>query len=157
MPRIESLLAARLFLSPQLWQDRLYFISNLSGRFSLYTMPYGGGVPEPLIPPDIALQNPDLTGGTPYYVYPDLGKIMVVVDKDGDEIYKPMLIPLDGGFPEPAFPAITDARIFSLHGPEGSRKLYMVAASLSEAVNRTLIGDLASGALTPSRSLRIGR
>ena len=66
MPRIESLLAARQFLSPQLWRDRLYFISNLSGRFSLYSMPYGGGVPEPLIPPDIALQNPDLTRGTPY-------------------------------------------------------------------------------------------
>jgi pimeloyl-ACP methyl ester carboxylesterase len=148
MPRIESLLAARLFLSPQLWRDRLYFISNLSGRFSLYRMPYGGGVPEPLIPPDIALQNPDLTGGTPYYVYPDLDKIMVVVDKDGDEVYKPMLIPLDGGFPEPAFPAITDARVFSVHGPEGSHKLYMVASSLSAAVNRTLIGDLTDGTLT---------
>ena len=34
--RIESLLSARLFLNPQLAGDRLYFVSDLSGRLSLY-------------------------------------------------------------------------------------------------------------------------
>ena len=148
MPRIESLLSARLFLAPQLWKDRLYFISNLSGRFSLYRMPFGGGVPEPLLPPDIALQNPELVGGWPYYVYPELGKIMVVVDKDGDEVYRPMLIPIDGGFPEPAFPALTDARSYVLAGPRGSTHVYMMAASLLAPVNRLLRGDLRDGSLT---------
>ncbi len=142
MPRIESLLSARLFLSAQLWDDRIYFISNISGRFSLYAMPYGGGVPEPLLPPNIALQNPELTGGTPFWVYPSLGNIMVTIDKDGDEIYRPMLIPIEGGFPEPAFPHMVDARVFNQHGPEGSTRLYMSAASLSESINRTYIGNL---------------
>jgi hypothetical protein len=60
MAKIESLLSARLFLVPQLVEDKIYFLSNLSGRLSLYRMNYGGGIPEPLLPPDIALQNPHL-------------------------------------------------------------------------------------------------
>ena len=44
--RIESLLSARLFVSPQLADGRLYFISNLSGRLSLYAMDAAGGVPS---------------------------------------------------------------------------------------------------------------
>jgi hypothetical protein len=70
--RIESLLSARLFLSPQIVGDRIYFISDLSGRLSLYAMNKGGSVPEPLLPPDIALQNPTLMGGEPFYVFPKL-------------------------------------------------------------------------------------
>ena len=58
--RIESLLSARLFLEPQLADDRLYFVSSLSGHLSLYAMDAAGGVPEPLLPPQIALQNPKL-------------------------------------------------------------------------------------------------
>ena len=49
-PKIESLLSARSFLSPQLVDDKLYFISNMSGHYSLYRMNYGGSVPEPLLP-----------------------------------------------------------------------------------------------------------
>ena len=54
-PRIEALLAARLFVAPQIVGDRLFFISNLSGHLSLYVMDTTGGVPEPLLPPHIAL------------------------------------------------------------------------------------------------------
>jgi hypothetical protein len=60
---VESLLAARLFLSPQLVGNRLFFISDLSGRLNLYAMDHGGSVPEPLLPRDIALQNPLLMYG----------------------------------------------------------------------------------------------
>jgi pimeloyl-ACP methyl ester carboxylesterase len=102
-PRIESFLSARLQLSPQVVNDRLYFISNLSGRLNLYGMYYGGSVPEPLLPPHVAMQNPDLVGGYSFYVFPLLDKILVMLDKDGDENYQPMLIPLEGGFPEVAF------------------------------------------------------
>ena len=56
MKRIESFLSARLFLVPQIVGDRIYFISNLNGRNSLYVMDRGGSVPEPLLPPDIAQQ-----------------------------------------------------------------------------------------------------
>ncbi|MEI6308734.1 MAG: S9 family peptidase, partial [bacterium] len=85
--RIESLLSARLFLSPQLVGERIYFLSDLSGRISLYVMDKGGSVPEPLLPRDIALQNPFQMGGEPFFVFPKLGKILVMIDKDGDENY----------------------------------------------------------------------
>ncbi len=101
--RIESLLSARLFLSPQLVGNRIYFISDLSGRLSLYAMDKGGSVPEPLLPPDIALQNPTLMGGVPFYVFPKLKKILVTIDRDGDENYQPCFIPIEGGIPTPAF------------------------------------------------------
>jgi pimeloyl-ACP methyl ester carboxylesterase len=102
-PRIESFLSARLHLSPQLVGDRIYFVSNMSGRLSLYGMYYGGSLPEPLLPPHLAMQNPELIGGHSFFVFPLLDKILVMLDHDGDENYQPMLIPLDGGFPEPAF------------------------------------------------------
>jgi hypothetical protein len=101
--QIESLLAARLFLSPQLVGDRIYFLSDLAGRISLYAMDHGGSVPQPLLPPNIALQNPALLGGESFYVFPELGKILVMIDQDGDENYQPTFIPLDGGMPVPLF------------------------------------------------------
>lgn len=101
--RIESLLSARLFLFPQLVEDYIYFLSNLAGQLSLYRMNYGGSVPEPLLPPNLALPNPVLTEGFSFHVFPDLGQILVLLDNDGDENYQPMFIPLDGGYPEPAF------------------------------------------------------
>ena len=101
--RIESLLAARLFLSPQLVGDRIYFLSDLSGRISLYVMAKGGSVPEPLLPPDIALQNPALVGGESFFVFPKLGKILVMIDQDGDENYQPNFVSTNGGLPEPIF------------------------------------------------------
>jgi pimeloyl-ACP methyl ester carboxylesterase len=101
--RIESLLSARLFLTPQVVGNRLYFVSNLSGRLSLYTMDLDGSVPEPLLPPDIALPNPDFVGSNNYRVLPSLGKILIMLDKDGDENYQPVMIPVDGGIPEPLF------------------------------------------------------
>ncbi len=99
--RIESLLSARLFLNPQLARDRLYFASDLAGRLSLYAMDVGGGVPQPLLPPGIALQNPELVGGELFAVLPDHDRIVIMLDSDGDENYQPHVIPLAGGFPEP--------------------------------------------------------
>src|SRR5689334_8689475 len=95
---IESLLAARLFLSPQLLGQRLFFLSNLGqgGHLSLYAMDVGGSVPEPLLPARIALQNPELMEGEVFALFPKLGKILLILDQDGDEQYQPMLIPLEG-------------------------------------------------------------
>jgi pimeloyl-ACP methyl ester carboxylesterase len=133
-----------LFVSPQLVDNRLYFISNLSGRLSLYAMDYGGGIPEPLLPPHIALQNPDLVGGYPFCVFPELGRIVVMVDNDGDEVYQPMTISLDGGFPEPAFAELAGRRIFCTHYDQQSGYIYLVAASAQEARCETLQGRLAT-------------
>ena len=98
-PRIESLLSARLFLFPQLVGDTIYFLSNISGHLSLYCMNYGGSVPEPLLPSNIALQNPELMGGLAFRVFPGISKILVMIDNNGDENYRPFLIPIGGGFP----------------------------------------------------------
>ena len=68
--RIESLLSARLFVEPQLAGDRLVFVSSLSGHLSLYAMDVDGAVPEPLLPPQLALQNPELVGGYSFHVHP---------------------------------------------------------------------------------------
>jgi len=90
-------------MSPQLVGEQIYFISDLSGRLSLYSMRKGGSLPQPLLPPNIALQNPFLMDGEPFYAFPDLGKILVMIDQDGDENYQPTFIPLEGGLPVPIF------------------------------------------------------
>ncbi len=102
--RIESLLSARQFVHPQVVGDRVYFISDLSGRLSLYAMNVGGSVPEPLLPPQIALPNPHhLDNAVVFKVLPKLGKILLMLDRDGDENYQPVFVPIEGGVPEPIF------------------------------------------------------
>lgn len=100
---IESLLSARRLQVPQLVDEYVYFISDMSGRLSLYRMKREGSIPEPLLPPTIALQNPHLIAGASFHVVPSLDKILVSIDKDGDENYQPNFIPLTGGFPKPIF------------------------------------------------------
>ncbi|MGD8753372.1 MAG: prolyl oligopeptidase family serine peptidase, partial [Anaerolineales bacterium] len=148
MYRIESLLSARLFLVPQIVGERIYFISNLSGHLSLYAMDFGGSVPEPLLPPDIALQNPHLLQGYSFYVLNDLEKIMVIIDEDGNEEYKPMYIPLHGGYPTPAFEdAFEDDKVFLIDCFPKKHLAYLFASSKIESINRTYRADLKTGKL----------
>ena len=144
--RIESLLSARLFVSPQLADDRVYFVSDLAGRLSLYAMDAAGSVPEPLLPPGIALQNPDLVGGYPFYVLPVHERIVVMLDHDGDENYEPLMIPLEGGFPEPLNADVFGGKRSHLLSVDPDAGIaYIVAESKDEAVNYGLRADLASG------------
>lgn len=146
MPQIESLLSARLFLSPQVVGERLYFLSNLSGRLSLYAMDLQGSVPDPLLPPQIALQNPDLIGGYPYVVFPELGTIVVMLDRDGDERYQPMRIPVEGGIPEPAFgDRFADQRVNLLDYDLHRGYVYLHAESESVAIHHAYRADLRTG------------
>lgn len=150
MMRIESLLSARLFMAPQLVSGRIYFVSDMSGRLSLYAMTAqpGGSVPLPLLPPHIALQNPHLIGGLPYYVFPALGKILIMLDNNGDENYQPMLIPLDGGYPEPAFgDTLANTRCHVTRCDAEHNLIYLVAESRSEAMNTSYVANLATGEL----------
>ncbi|HMP40474.1 MAG TPA: prolyl oligopeptidase family serine peptidase [Roseiflexaceae bacterium] len=150
MTRIESLLAARRFLAAQLIGDRLYFISDMSGRLSLYAMDAGGSIPEPLLPPQIALQNPELVGGYPFAVFPDLGRILVMLDNDGDENYQPQLIALDGGYPMPAFgDAFARSRVVCEQVDRERGVVYLAAGSRDVANTIIYRGDLQSGALLP--------
>lgn len=135
MYRIESLLTARLFLNPQWVGDRLYFISNLSGRLSLYTMREAGSVPEPLIPPDIALPTPELIDGVSFHVFPELHCIFLMIDHEGDEVYRPYVIPLEGGYPQPIFAEeFARARVHCSHIEPDTRMLYFSSEDLDQPV-----------------------
>ncbi|MFX1486732.1 MAG: prolyl oligopeptidase family serine peptidase [Promethearchaeota archaeon] len=100
---LESLLSARKLLVPQLVGDRVYFISDMSGMFSLYAMDRGGSIPEPLLPRGVALQNPHLMAGDSFQVVPTLKKVLVQIDQDGNENYQPCFVPETGGVPESIF------------------------------------------------------
>ena len=62
-----------------------------------------------------------------------------MLDNDGDEDYKPMLIPIDGGYPKPAFEEGFDTHRFFLNRayPEDN-VAYFTAASHEEAVNNII-------------------
>jgi pimeloyl-ACP methyl ester carboxylesterase len=144
--RIESLLSARLFLKPQLIGDWIYFLSNSSGRLSLYRMKFGGSVPEPLLPPHIALQNPHLIDGESFFVFPGIDKILVMIDRDGDENYQPMVIPLEGGFPEPAFGDFFDNyRVHCGYCDSKKQFTYFIAESREERKVSSFQANLATG------------
>src|SRR5438445_9275273 len=100
---IESLLSARLLLEAQIVNNRIYFLSDLSGTLSLYSIASNGSIPEPLLPGGLALVNPHIMPGDNFHVLPKLGKVLVMIDKLGDENYQPNMIPLSGGIPEPLF------------------------------------------------------
>ena len=100
---IQSLLSARLLLSPRLVEGRIYFLSDMSGVISLYSMDKQGSIPQPLLPGGIALQNPHLMLGYNYFVLPKLQKVLVMIDENGNENYQPCFVPLEGGIPQPMF------------------------------------------------------
>ncbi len=147
MFKIESFLAARLFISPKLVNGRIYFISNISGKLSLYAMNYGGGVPEPLLPPNIALQNPHLMGGESFVVFPELGRILVMMDKDGNEQYQPMMIPIGGGFPEPIFEELRSCRVHLSHSVADKNVVFFAAEPLEDPMQVSYRADVSTGAL----------
>lgn len=100
---LESLLSPRTLLSPAVVGDYIYFLGNMSGHITLYRMKREGGMPEPLLPPDIALQNPHLMMGESFVVFPSLMKILIMIDNNGDENYQACMVPLEGGIPQNLF------------------------------------------------------
>jgi len=146
--RIESLMSARLFVAPQYAEDRVYFLSNLSGHLSLYAMYFGGSVPEPMLPPNIALQNPHLIGGQSFFLFPKLDQVLVMIDRDGDENYQPMLVSMEGGFPEPAFDNYFKNHRVHLGVCDREKGIvYLQAERRDKPVAETYRGDLKSGKL----------
>jgi len=157
MARIESFLSARMFLAPQLVGDRIFFISNLSGRLSLYAMDYGGSVPEPLLPPDISLQNPHLIEGKIFFVFAKINKILIMLDKDGDENYQPMLLPISGGYPEPSFNGFFNNYRVHLGLCDPKKYIcYLSAESRLEPINESYQANLETGELIKLAESRWG-
>jgi dipeptidyl aminopeptidase/acylaminoacyl peptidase len=144
--RIESLLSARLFLEPQLAGDKLVFVSSLAGHLSLFSMDVDGAVPEPLLPPQTALQNPELVGGYSFHVDPHGEQIVVMIDRDGDENYEPYLVPLTGGFPRPLAPeAFAGRRSHLLDFDPKASIAYFASESREESLNKAYRVHLESG------------
>jgi len=155
--RVESLMSARLFVVPQYADQKIFFLSNLSGHLSLYSMKYGGSVPQPLLPPNIALQNPHLIDGLSFYVFPKIKKILVMTDKDGDENYQPMLIPTDGGFPESSFDNFFAKYRVHLAECDGEKNVaYFGAERRDKPLIETYRGDLKTGNLTKIAEYQFG-
>src|SRR5262245_59092364 len=110
-------------------------------------MDVAGGVPEPLLPPQIALQNPELVGGEAFHVVPELGRIVVMIDSDGDENYQPLVIPLEGGFPEPLDSAFEGRRSHLMEVDPVAGLGYFAAESREESMIYALRADLETGAV----------
>ncbi len=96
-------MSARRLVVPDFVEEYVYFLSDMSGLISLHRMKKGGSMPEPLLPPGLALQNPHLMTGESFVVFPEIEKILVMIDNNGDENYQPSFIPLGGGIPEPLY------------------------------------------------------
>ena len=106
-------------------------------------MDFDGSVPEPLLPPDIALQNPHLMPGYSFYVFPNIEKILIMIDTDGNEEYQPMLIPVHGGYPKPIFEEqFADYRTQLLECDPVLNIVYFSAESKQEQINQSYQGNL---------------
>jgi pimeloyl-ACP methyl ester carboxylesterase len=148
--RIESLLSARQFVQPQLVGNRLYFISNLSGHLSLYVMDVGGSVPEPLVPPHLALPNPHhLDHTVVYQVLPALGKIILMLDHNGDENYQPVFVPIDGGLPEPVFgERFANQQVLCAACDQERNLALFTVDQRTDPIQASYLANLATGELT---------
>ena len=108
-------------------------------------MDKGGSVPQPLLPPDIALQNPHHVPNL-YQVFPELGKVLIMLDSNGDENYQPMVIPIDGGYPEPALPTLPDNYRWHLVDSDSrANVVYLAGESNSETRAKTFRAHLDTG------------
>ncbi len=111
-------------------------------------MDAGGSVPEPLLPARIAVPNPELAEAEVFALFPKLGKILLMLDRDGDENYQPMLIPLEGGIPEPAFGAAFDGyRVRCLESDPERNLAYLNAESRTEQMYVSFQANLETGEL----------
>src|SRR5258708_14990962 len=79
---------------------------------------------------------------------PKLGKILLMLDRDGDENYQPMLIPLSGGIPDPAFGSAFDGyRVRCLESDPQCNLAYLSAESRGERMYVSFQANLATGDL----------
>lgn len=156
LARIESMLGARLHLSPQVAGDSLYFVANITGRMSLFSQNLGGGEPLQLIPAEVALPSPKILGAEPFSVLPRLGRILLTIDDHGDENYQPHWVPIEGGVPEPIWgDRFADRQVFT--GVDRRElKALMVVSPRTDPVYTTYWADLETLELTSLGQSKFG-
>jgi dienelactone hydrolase len=82
--------------------------------------------------------------------------MIVMIDRDGDENYQPMVVPLQGGIPEPLFPQFAGMQC-SLHHADGERNLALLGVDhRKEPIVDTYRVDLNTGELTLLGSSQYG-
>ncbi|NNL14222.1 MAG: alpha/beta fold hydrolase [Acidimicrobiia bacterium] len=159
---VESLLAAKLYLSPQIAGDKLYFVSNRTGHMSLFAMPLDGGETVQLVPEDLALPSPKIMGAESFSVLPDVGKILVTIDDHGDENYQPYFIPIEGGTPEPIWgDRFAGQQVLSFTDRSDARAILIISPR-TDPNYASFLADLTTLALTelgtsPYGNFPIGR
>ncbi len=132
-------------LSPRVVGDKAYFLNDSSGALSLYSMDKSGSIPQPLLPGGIALVNPHLMIGDNYVVLPRMDKIMVMIDKLGNENYQPSFIPIEGGLPESILgPNYENEQLASIHCDIDENIAYLHRDDRKRPEQETLIVDLES-------------
>ncbi len=81
--------------------------------------------------------------------FPLLDRILVMLDHDGDENYQPMVIPINGGFPEPAFDgALSKYRVHLSDCDIEKNMVYLNAERTDKAIQEAYRGDLRMNKLT---------
>lgn len=147
---IESLLSARLLLAPRISGDKVYFLSDFSGVLSLYSMDKNGGIPQPLLPGGMALVNPHLMIGDSFVVLPKMEKLLVMIDKLGNENYQPSFVPFDGGIPEPVLgPDYENQQTASVHCDVDKDIGYFYNDNRKQPETGTLRVSLETGEVVP--------
>ncbi len=132
-------------LAPRVVGDKVYFLNDSSGALSLYSMDKTGGIPQPLLPGGLALVNPHLIIGDNYVLLPKMGKVMVMVDKLGNENYQPSFIPMEGGFPESILGKdYENEQLASIHCDIETNTAYLYHDDRKRPEQETLILDLQS-------------
>ncbi len=143
---IESILSARLMLAPKVAGDRIYFLSDLSGSLSLYSIHKSGSFPDPLLPLGRTLVNPHLMTGENFVVLPGLRKVLVMMDQLGNENYQPSFVPLSGGIPEPALgDRFKDEQIACVHCDDEQNIAYYYRDDRKNPEKECLRHDLNTG------------
>lgn len=143
---LSSLLSARYMGAPQLTGMRIYFIARFSGIHMLYSMEYGGSVPEPLLPDAYPLGNPDMAESRLFHVIPEQSRILVLLDREGDEDHRPYWIPLQGGIPQPAITSEQPYERYSfLAATKNGGKLFFAAEHTEDGKIHLLMLEPESG------------
>jgi len=132
-------------LAPRVVEDKIYFLNDASGALSLYSMDKSGSIPQPLLPGGLALVITHLIIGDNYVVLPRMGKVMVMIDKLGNENYQPSFIPMEGGFPESVLGKnYENEQLASIHCDIKTNTAYLHRDDRKRPEQESLIVDLES-------------